>query len=547
MSTQFRPLEIPAGVVAKPTKQMRSTAWSEVNLMRWRESEMEPVGGQTQFNYSFASRVKRVHGWYGLDGVYRIAYLCEANLYVDTGGVLTDISPDAAATNVNYGAGNYNTGLYSGTTEQPIKPPFFGVGGYGDNIYNFGTYGTSRAETDNAKIDQIPSAYSLDNFGGVLYAMTSSDRRLLMWDPAVGGLAIEQPETPGRGPVPQGRCFVVTNERYIMIFGTSGDGTVEGGKPNRFAWCDQENPGAWDYSSVTSMAGFLDIEPASPIICAHTTRNGVILFTAKKAYNSIYLGMPYIYNYTEIGSNCTPWSPQSITGTSALTVWMSKQGAFSFDGTSILPVNCLVRPWVDEDIDETHVREEACIVHVADFNEVWWFFPQYGLTKNSRCIIYSYKEGWWSQGRMSRTAGITSSYTAHTIMADDTVAYQHEAGNAYPTSVPLPWAETYDLNLNSGSRLTTLKQLIPDIDGDPRDLLYSLYYRTSRSSSVDANGNMIAAPEMQTAPQKVRPNGYVDFRVTARDIRLRVSVTGPLVNRITVGAHLIDAVPRGDR
>ena len=81
---------------------------------------------------------------------------------------------------------------------------------------------------------------------------------------------------------------------------------------------------------------------------------------------------------------------------------------------------------------------------------------------------------------MSRTAGITSSYTAHTIMADDLVAYQHEVPNAYPANVPLPWAETYDLNLNSGSRLTTLKQLIPDIDGDPRDLLYSLYYRTSR-------------------------------------------------------------------
>ena len=89
MSTQFRPLEIPAGVVAKPTKQMRSTAWSEVNLMRWREGEMEPVGGQGAFNYQFASRCKRIHGWYGLDGIYRIAYLCEVHLYVDTEGVLT--------------------------------------------------------------------------------------------------------------------------------------------------------------------------------------------------------------------------------------------------------------------------------------------------------------------------------------------------------------------------------------------------------------------------------------------------------------------------
>jgi hypothetical protein len=148
-------------------------------------------------------------------------------------------------------------------------------------------------------------------------------------------------------------------------------------------------------------------------------RNGVILFTAKKAYNSQFLGMPYIYNYVELGENCTPWSPQSITKTSSMAVWMSKQGMFSFDGTSILPMNCLVRPWVDSDIDLLQVREQACMVHVGDFNEVWWFFPQDGFSKNSRCIIYSYKEGWWSMGRMARTAGITSSYTAHTIMADD--------------------------------------------------------------------------------------------------------------------------------
>ena len=226
----------------------------------------------------------------------------------------------------------------------------------------------------------------------------------------------------------------------MMIFGAYD--SVNGGGPRRFAWCDQENPGAWDYASVTSQAGYLDVEPASPIICASASRNGVIFFTAKKAYNSIFLGMPYIYNYVEIGQNCTPWSPQSIAPTSSMIVWVSQQGAFSFDGTSILPLNCLVRPWVDDDIDELQVREQACLVHVGNFNEIWWFFPQSGQTKNTRCIYYSYKEGWWGMGRMARTAGITASYTAHTIMADDTVAYQHEVPFAYPADVPLPWAET---------------------------------------------------------------------------------------------------------
>ena len=105
-------------------------------------------------------------------------------------------------------------------------------------------------------------------------------------------------------------------------------------------------------------------------MCESATRNGIILFTAKKAYNSVYLGMPYIYNYLELGNNCTPWSPQSITNASSMIVWMSKQGMFSFDGTSILPMNCLVRPWVDADIDLLQVREQACMVHVGDSGEV---------------------------------------------------------------------------------------------------------------------------------------------------------------------------------
>ena len=234
-------------------------------------------------------------------------------------------------------------------------------------------------------------------------------------------------------------------------------------------------------------------------------------------------------------------------------IWMSKQGMFSFDGTSILPMNCLIRPWIDDDIDDLQVREQSCMVHVSDFNEVWWFFPQSGKTKNSRVAIYSYKEGWWGQGRMGRTAGITSSYTAHTIMADDLIAYQHEVPYAYPANTELPWAESFDLNLNSGGTLTTVKQLIPDIDGAVANVLYSLFYRTSRSIGVDYNGNLIPAPEFQTPTKQVRSNGYVDFRITARDIRLRIEIGAPPgqprppVMPVTVGQHLIDSVPRGDR
>ena len=57
----------------------------------------------------------------------------------------------------------------------------------------------------------------------------------------------------------------------------------------------------------------------------------------------------------------------------------------------------------------------------------------------------------------------------------------------------------------------------------------------------------------------MRSDGYVDLRTTGRDIRLRIDLAIPAgviidgvasdgkVLPVTVGQHLIDAVPRGDR
>jgi hypothetical protein len=613
MSTPFRPIEIPPGVVATATKKMRSSNWAEVNACRWREGQLTPMGGQAQYTnivngteqYKFASRCKQIHGWYDLQNQYHIAYLCETNLYVDTGGTLVDISPNP-----------------------PIATPSGLVGGYGDGLYNAGTYGTPRSIPSSVAITKVPDAYSLDNFGSILYAMTSADGRLLMWDPAqgaaghaanvattaaftttspnitmaanpgpvtpgmsvydtttskpvgtvltytgtalvltanalnagasgdvlsFGNVAVLQPANSGRGPVPNGRCFVVTQERFLMIFGSVNDGTSGGGSARRFAWCDQENPGAWDYSSVTSQAGFLDIEPAAPIVCAEASRVGVIFWTGKKVYASRFLGLPYVYNYVELADATTPWSPQSVVTTSALVLWMSEQGVFSYDGTSVLPVGCKVRPWIDDNIDPISVRELSFSMHLGEFNEWWWFFPTLNSPFNSLAAVYNYKEGWWTQVRMSRSAGITSSYTSHPILTDDTVAFQHELpGFAYANlnmPVALPFAESFDLNLASGSVLTTVKQMIPDVEAvdatDPTAianailaLRYSLFYRNSRS---------LGAPELQTPWITPRSDGYVDFRTTGRDVRLRIDVATPVVEAFTLGQHLVDSVSRGDR
>ena len=522
MSGQFQPIEIPPGVVSKATKNVRSSNWSEVNLVRWVEGQLAPVGGQQRYPYVFASRCRAIHGWYDLAGFFRVAYVCEQHVYVDTEGTLIEITP----------SGGW----------PPVTPP--GEGGYGDGNYGDGTYGTPRPIDTITQLNRIPPMWSVSNFGALLLVMYSEDGRLLQWDPAsVSGTLLTA--VPG---APKGRGFVVTPERFVMIFGQTNDGTVDNGSPRRFGWCNQGDITNWAFADVTSQAGFLDIEPSSPIITGISGRFGTLLFTAKKAYLSRYLALPYVYDYIELADACTPWSPASIATTSSNVLWMSEQGAYSYDGGAITPVGCAVRSWITNDIDPLAVRHQACMAHLGKFNEVWWFFPQDGQPHNTRVAIFNYKEGWWSEGNMSRSAGITSSYTSQVIMADGTVAYEHEVGELF-NGADLPWAESFDLNLTSGTKLATLKQVIPDVDQHADQLRFSFFAQNSRSlvSDLSAPGQGNATPGIWTPPQPIRPDGYVDARVTGRDVRMKISVAGPAVLPFTLGQHLVDFAVRGDR
>jgi hypothetical protein len=499
-------LEIPPGVVSTPTKKMNSSNYSEVNLVRWVEGTLQPVKGQEKYSYgsTFASPCRRTHTWTDNNGQVYIAYLCDGHCYVDIGGTLTNISPTTPFVLPEYGS----------TT-----------GGYGDGLYSAETYGTPRSVAGVDRAKRLPPIFSIDNWGQQLVVMNSADGRLLYWDPVAPSSKLAT--VTGS---PSGRCFVVTPERFVMMFGVAG-------QFNRVGWCDQENDSDWNFASLTNKAGFYDMQPANPFVTAITTKAGVLFFTTKHAYIMRFVGLPYIYAYDQLGEGYTPWSPGSVCNLAAATAWMSESGAWQFDGSGIQPIACPVRDWINDDVDLVYVRNKAVMVHVSTLSEVWWFFPDNGQTENTRCAIYNYKEGWWSQGRMVRTAGNNSSYTQFPIMTDTMYAYRHESGTTY-WNAELPWVETYNLNINKGSNLMTVQHMIPDSEGDIDSLSFLLYYTVDRSGKK---------PEYVSTPRKVRSNGFIDFRSTGRDFRLRVQTDGPTVPFFTLGNHEFIAVPRGLR
>ena len=277
--------------------------------------------------------------------------------------------------------------------------------------------------------------------------MTSPDGRLLMWDPAVGGPAVVQPP-PGRGPVPNGRCFVVTQERFIIIFGSINDGTVGGGlaalrlvrsgKPWRVGLFQRHRRRAFSTSSRRA-----------PIICARSRPAvGRDLLDRQESLRQPVSRLP---TSTITSSSPTTARPGRRSRWSTRRRWRygcPKQGMFAFDGTSIMPV-AVQGAAVDRRRHRPFRARSVFAVHVDEFNEFWWFFPQLDSPTTPGRIL-QLQGGLVVAGAtvaFGRDHGVL--YRAHHL-GRRPVAFQHEVGSAYANrqlAVALPWAETFDLNL----------------------------------------------------------------------------------------------------
>jgi hypothetical protein len=77
---------LPPGVVNKRSRKANKVNWREVNLLRWDNDTLEPVGGWEKLNYpAFSSDLREMHRWSTNSGDLITAFLCEEHCYVDLG------------------------------------------------------------------------------------------------------------------------------------------------------------------------------------------------------------------------------------------------------------------------------------------------------------------------------------------------------------------------------------------------------------------------------------------------------------------------------
>lgn len=278
---------------------------------------------------------------------------------------------------------------------------------FGDNTYRFGTDDTE------VKIEIVPNAYNTSDF----YVDNVSLKKHTVAE------VVDNSPTGCLGAI-------VTEERFIFALGA-------GNNSKRIEWCDFEDRDTWT-PSTTNQAGGHELQTAGQIMCGVRTRGQTLIITDTDAHAATYVGPPYVFSFSRVGSHCGAVSRKSAVSTDMGVFWYGQENFFLYDGNRVQVVPCDVHDYVFNDFNTSQQSKVWGFVN-GTHQEVWWFYPSSGSTEVDRYVAYDMMEKHWLVGELSRTAGVSRGVFAYPILAGKlsnytgnyTVSVVNDGGNKY--------------------------------------------------------------------------------------------------------------------
>lgn len=489
------PINIPPGVYRNGTELQSAGRWYDVNLVRWTEGAMLPVGGwERRGTGTVTGKCRGLLTWKTNSGVRYAALGTSSKLYAMTQtSALVDITP------VGFTAGSDDASTGAG---------------YGISTYGTGYYGTPR--TDSGTVTPA-TTWSFDTWGEYLVGCSTSDGKLYEWQldsatPTKAAVITNAP-TSCQG-------LLVTAERSLLALAASGDA-------RKVAWSDLEDNTVWTPSS-TNNAGSVILQTTGKIVCAKRVRGQNLILTDIDAHTLTYVGQPFVYQAEIAGRACGVVSANAVSVLDNMAVWMGIKGFHIFDGY-VKPLSCEVYDYVFNNLNINQISK-VYAVNNAQYNEVWWFYPSANSNENDSYVVWDYLENHWSIGTLARTAGTDRSVFRNPIMIGaNGYIYDHEVGLNYDSA--LPYAESGPFQIGNGDNVLYINELIPDErnQGSVTATFKTRYYPTSTESTF--------GPYSLTQPTSVRFNG--------RQIKMRVTTTTPSDWR--VGVQRLNGIAGGRR
>lgn len=485
------PLNIPKGQYANGTEYQSQGRWRDVNLVRWHEDALRPVGGWRPRAQSDNTAVdiggvaRGAHTWVANNGDRYAAFGTHNSLVAMLeSSTVDDITP---------------SGLTTGRVDGTINT---GWGALGWGLFDWGT--------ERPEIGSISDAttWSLDNFGEILIACSSDDGTIYEWD-----LSAATATAVTNAPTNTTAAFV-TGERFLVALGgTSG---------KRVSFSDREDRNTWT-PAATNEAGDIELQTNGKILAGVRTRGQSIILTDQDCHTMTYQGPPFVYGFERVGTACGLIAAGAYASVDAGVIWMGKRGFHIYSGGAVQEIPCEVADLVFSELNYDQASKVQAFSN-SQWNEVWWLYQSKNSSECDKYVAYDYVENIWTTGEIDRTSGVDQGVFRHPLLVKpDGVVYEHEVGFNYDSSSP--YAETGPISIGAGDRTMRVTSLIPDekTQGQVQAKFKTRFYPN--------------ASETEHGPYTM--SNPTDVRFTGRQVRMRVE--GTAANDWRVGVMRVEA------
>lgn len=471
------------------------------------------VGGKVVFALSTTV------GGVTISGTYTVIGVASADVFS-----ISVANTASSSTSAFMNSGDAELKYYIAIGPPSVVGTGWGVDGWG--VVPWGGTGTPGSEQTGTAL--TTTDWTLDNWGQTLLA-SPDNGGVYQWEPGSGYTTAQLVEA---APIYNEGIFVTAPEQILLAYGCSVLRDIGVSQdPLTYAWSDLLDYTFWTpgitnpNTGNASQAGSNRIPTGSRIVTGLQATQQTLLWTDLDLWSINYVGFPYGFGQTKIGSNCGCISKHGAAQMNGVVYWWGRNNFYQISGGAPQVIPCSVWDYVFQDLDANNL-DKCWIETITSFNEVWFFFPSAsgGSGQCDSYVKFNVLEGAWDYGELPRAAGIDQSVLGNPIMATPGgLIYTHEDGYNADGQPMSPSFTTGYFMIAEGEDFVFVDQILPDFKWDT--------FGGSDSASIQITFSVIKWPNDT-------PVVYGPYTMTSATKQLAVRIRGRQMSITVTSADL---------
>ena len=322
-------------------------------------------------------------------------------------------------------------------------------------------------------------------------------------------------------PVSVNSLIVSPNDRHVIALGANQfevAATVSGAfNPMLVRWSDQDDKSTWSPAKENT-AGEVVLTDGTRIVGAVRSKNAINIWTDNSLWLMQFTGPPFIFKFSQAGTNCGLIGPHAAIDYNGTTYWMGFDNFYANTG-QVQVLDCTVRKFVFDNLNTTYYDKVYTGIN-SEFREIVWLYVSNSSTECDKYVIFNPEDNYWIYGDSFFTTFRDREIFGNTLTTGATTTgnflFDNEPSGVFTGdgATLVSFIESADFDIDDGNQLMFMNRIIPDFElSDNNNLTLKISPKQYPESSV-----------LTTVSKSIdNTTTKIDFRARGRQARIRVS------------------------